>query len=303
LKLVNYAHKNLAALGIVFDNQVAELVPALEFYSMGGQLPVFAYSNLLGLLQDWDGSFQILDRLHRRITNDLGAGVDLPFLLPLASLELNPPVQNPGKIVCMGLNYADHCREQNLPLPESIILFAKFPSCLIGPEQPVTWPEGASQQVDYEAELAVVIGKECRNVPAASALEMVAGYMVANDISARDVQFADKQWVRGKSFDTFCPAGPYLVTREEIEDPQNLWIRCWVNGEIRQDSNTAEMIFTIPEAIEFISRTSTLLPGDIILTGTPDGVGVFSDPQVFLKKGDRIEVEIENLGRLANPVA
>ena len=138
--------------------------------------------------------------------------------------------------------------------------------------------------------------------PAEQAYDYVAGYMVANDVSARDVQFSDKQWIRGKSFDTFCPTGPYLLTADEVEDPHNLGIRCWVNGELRQNSNTFEMIFKIPELLAFISRTSTLLPGDIIVTGTPDGVGEFRDPQVFLKSGDVVEIEIDRLGRLQNTV-
>jgi 2-keto-4-pentenoate hydratase/2-oxohepta-3-ene-1,7-dioic acid hydratase in catechol pathway len=164
------------------------------------------------------------------------------------------------------------------------------------------WPPHITQQVDYEAELAIVIGRKGRNIPLDETANYIAGYTIVNDVSARDVQFADGQWVRGKSFDTFCPMGPYLVTADEVADPQQLKIRCWVNGELRQDSNTAEMIFKIRELITFISQTCTLMPGDIISTGTPHGVGVFRDPPVFLQPGDVVEIEIEKLGRLRNNV-
>jgi 2-keto-4-pentenoate hydratase/2-oxohepta-3-ene-1,7-dioic acid hydratase in catechol pathway len=181
-------------------------------------------------------------------------------------------------------------------------MFVKFPTAVIGPGEAITWPEGASSKVDYEAELAVVIGRRARNVAAAQAYDVIAGYTIANDVSARDVQFSDGQWVRGKSFDTFCPLGPYLLTADEVENPHGLRIRCILNGRVLQDSSTDQLIFDIPTLVEFISRTSTLLPGDVICTGTPDGVGVFRDPPVFLKPGDLVEVEIEKLGKLSNPV-
>ena len=202
----------------------------------------------------------------------------------------------------MGLNYADHCRETNTPAPERPVLFAKFTTSMIGHGQPITWPEGASQQVDYEAELAVVIGREAKGVSAAQAMDCVAGYTALNDVTARDWQTADGQWTRAKSFDTFCPVGPYLVPRDEIEDPHRLGVRCRLNGELMQSSNTRELIFKVPFLIEYISRTCTLLPGDIISTGTPGGVGVGRDPQVFLKRGDVVEVEVEGIGLLRNPV-
>jgi 2-keto-4-pentenoate hydratase/2-oxohepta-3-ene-1,7-dioic acid hydratase in catechol pathway len=222
--------------------------------------------------------------------------------IPLSSVKLDAPLRSPSKIICVGLNYDDHCREQNVPRPDSPILFVKFPSAIIGHETPITWPPEVSQQVDYEAELALVIGKKAHHVRAEDAYDVIAGYTIVNDVSARDVQFSDKQWVRGKSFDTFCPMGPTFVTADEIDDPQNLGIRCWLNGEIMQDSNTFEMIFDIPTLIEFITRTCTLLPGDMISTGTPDGVGVFRKPPVFLKPGDVVKIEIDGLGCLRNPV-
>ena len=209
---------------------------------------------------------------------------------------------NPSKIVCVGLNYRDHCLEQNIELPGRPILFAKFPSSVIGPGDEITWPADASQKVDYEAELAVVIGRKGRHIPVDRAYEYVAGYTIVNDVSARDAQFADKQWIRGKSFDTFCPMGPYLLTADEVPDPHTLDIRCWVNGELRQDSNTRELVFKVHDLLAYISKTCTLMPGDVLCTGTPGGVGVFRDPQVFLKAGDLVEIEIEKLGRLSNRV-
>ena len=225
------------------------------------------------------------------------------YIMPLESVQLTAPVPNPQKIVAIGQNYRDHCLEQNAPIPEHPIIFTKFPTSIIGCGDSICWDPELTQKVDYEAELGVVIGKRARLVAAEDAFDYVAGYLNANDVSARDLQFGDKQWVRGKSLDTFAPLGPYLVTKDEISDPHNLRIRSILNGEVMQDSHTSNLIFTIPVLIEFISRAFTLLPGDIILTGTPPGVGVFREPQVLMKAGDTITVEVEGLGTLTNPVA
>jgi 2-keto-4-pentenoate hydratase/2-oxohepta-3-ene-1,7-dioic acid hydratase in catechol pathway len=277
------------------DDVVVDLAAA-QAARQGADFP----ATMLDLLQAGDDAWRTVADIAEWAG---GKGTGKPFMHSLADLRLAPPIPNPGKIICVGLNYADHCREQNIDLPESPVLFAKFTTALIGIDEAITWPTEVSQQVDYEAELAVVIGREAKNVPGDEANQYVAGYTIVNDVSARDVQFSDGQWIRGKSFDTFCPMGPYLVTADEIDDPQQLDIRCRVNGELRQDSNTREMIFQIPFLISFISKTCTLLPGDVISTGTPDGVGVFRDPKVFLKPGDVVEVEIEKLGRLRNTVA
>jgi acylpyruvate hydrolase len=227
---------------------------------------------------------------------------DEGILLSSAGIRLLAPVPRPSKIVAVGLNYMDHCREQNIEPPERPLLFTKFSSSVIGPEEIITWDSQLTSQVDYEAELGVVIGKRAKGVKAAQAYEYIAGYTALNDVSARDLQFGDGQWVRGKSLDTFCPIGPVLVTRDEIKTPQNLKIRCLVNGVALQDSSTAEMIFKIPELIEFITRGITLEPGDVIATGTPHGVGFFRQPQIFLKHGDNVVVAIEGIGELRNPV-
>ncbi|HID56795.1 TPA: FAA hydrolase family protein, partial [Candidatus Poribacteria bacterium] len=217
-------------------------------------------------------------------------------------VELKAPILNPSKIIALGLNYIDHCREQGLEPPDQPIIFAKYPSAIIGPEEPIVWPAALTQQVDYEAELALIIGKRAKGVPIERAFDYIAGYTLLNDVTARDLQFAEKQWTRAKSLDTFCPMGPALVSKEEVQDPHHLRIRCYLNEELMQDSTTENFIFDIPHLVSFLSHSFTLLPGDVIATGTPGGVGAFRQPPVFLKPGDRVRVEVEGIGSLSNPV-
>ncbi len=207
----------------------------------------------------------------------------------------------PGKIVAVALNYRDHAREQNLDLPKAPLLFAKWPSAVIHDGEPIVIPPFA-HAVDYEAELGVVIGKRVRGISASNALDAVAGYVCANDISARDLQFADGQYSRGKSLDTFCPLGPGLASAEEVGDPNDLRIRCLVNGEVMQDSSTSEMIFSVGEVIAYVTAGITLEPGDLVLTGTPAGTGYARSPQILLRHGDLVTVDIEKVGSIANPV-
>ena len=236
-----------------------------------------------------------------RVLDQWAAGRLPPAVMKLqAGLTLLPPIPNPSKVVAVGANYWDHCREAGSKPPQSPVLFAKFPTSIIGPEQAIEWDPALTGEVDFEAELAVVIGRRARNIPASRALDYVAGYTCANDITARDLQRFDGQWTRGKSLDTFCPLGPCLVTREEIADPGRLAIACRVNGKTMQDSSTAEMIFDLATLIEFITRAITLHPGDLILTGTPHGTGAFRQPPLFLKDGDLVEVEVEGVGLLRN---
>lgn len=218
-------------------------------------------------------------------------------------VKLKAPLLNPEKIVCLGLNYADHATESRMQLPEAPVLFSKYASALIGPEEPIVLPS-TSREIDYEAELVVVIGKRGRRIPAEAAWDYVAGYTIGHDVSARDYQLrkGGGQWMIGKTFDTFAPLGPALFTKDEVPDPHNLDIRCRLNGEIMQDSNTRHLIFRIPEIIAYLSHVFTLSPGDLIFTGTPSGVGFVRQPPVFLKPGDVVEIEIEGLGVLRNPV-
>jgi 2,4-didehydro-3-deoxy-L-rhamnonate hydrolase len=210
------------------------------------------------------------------------------------------PIDRPGKIICVGLNYRDHAEEQGVELPQAPLFFAKYTTALIGPGEPIVIPPVVTQ-CDYEAELGVVIGERVRNVSKENALEAVRGYICANDVSARNLQFADGQWTRGKSPDTFCPVGP-LVPAAEVADPHALRIRAIVSGEVLQDSTTANLIFGIDEIISHASLTSTLEPGDLVLTGTPAGVGIFRDPKRLLQPGDDVTIEIEQVGELTNPV-
>lgn len=224
-----------------------------------------------------------------------------PAVLDAETLRLGPPVPDPEKIICLGQNYPAHVSEMARETPGQPNLFPKFRNCLVGSGAPIRLP-AASSQVDYEGELAVVVGSVCRGVDRATALSHVAGYTVVNDVSARDLQFATSQFLAGKAADTFLPMGPGVVFAEDVPDPQQLRLRTRLNGEVVQSDTTASMIFSVAEAISFISSVITLVPGDVIATGTPAGVGYKRNPPRFLKPGDLVEVEVEGLGTLRNPV-
>lgn len=232
----------------------------------------------------------------------VGTGAE-PGGVPLADVRLGPPIRDPGKIVAVGLNYRDHAAEGRLEVPAEPLVFAKFPSSIVGPGDEIRWDRGLTDAVDYEAELAVVIGRRARDVPVASALEHVFGYTCLNDVSARDLQFRDGQWVRSKSLDTFCPLGPWIVTADEIPDPQALVISCVLSGEVVQEASTGDMLFSVAELISRLSASFTLEPGDIVATGTPPGVGWFREPRRLLREGDEVVVSIDMIGELRNPVA
>lgn len=222
--------------------------------------------------------------------------------IPISSVHLSPPIPKPPKIVCLGLNYIDHAEEQGISPPSEPIIFFKPRTSLTGPYDKIIYPK-IVKELDYEGELAVIIGKRCKNVPESDAMDYVFGYMIMNDVSARDIQFKDRQWTRGKSFDTFAPCGPWIVTKDELYDPHNLKIVTKVNGEIRQNSSTSKMVFKIPQIIYHLSMVMTLEPGDIISTGTPAGVGYFMKPKPkLLSIGDVVEISIENIGTIRNQV-
>ncbi|GIH28469.1 2-keto-4-pentenoate hydratase [Acrocarpospora phusangensis] len=231
-----------------------------------------------------------------------GSFVPAGAAVPLADVSLLSPLANPQKIICIGLNYADHIRETGLETPSKVLAFVKTAQTLAGPVDDIVVAAGSTGQLDWEAELAVVIGAPARNVSPEEAGAHVFGYTVADDVSARDAQFADGQWFRGKNFDGFCPLGPWIVTADEIADPHALAISARVNGETVQDSSTSEMIFRIPEIISYLSQYMTLNPGDVIATGTPHGVGMGRNPQLWLKDGDVVECEVEGVGVLRNRV-
>jgi 2-keto-4-pentenoate hydratase/2-oxohepta-3-ene-1,7-dioic acid hydratase in catechol pathway len=220
--------------------------------------------------------------------------------IPLDQVRYAPCISRPSKIIGIGLNYLDHIRESKGAVPDRPLIFAKFPNTLAAHKDAIKWNPELTKKVDYEAELAVVIGKTTYQCSEEEAEKSVFGYTCSNDVSARDLQFGDKQWVRGKTLDTFCPLGPWIVTPDEIKDLYNLGIKSILNGRVMQDSNTRHMLFKVPKLISFISMNFTLSPGDVILTGTPHGVGAFRKPPVYMKDGDEIVVEIEQIGRLMN---
>lgn len=226
-----------------------------------------------------------------------------PYLLPIEDAIWHPPIERPGKILCIGLNYRDHCEEQNKPIPKKPLVFPKFATSLVGHGQAITLPKKLDKCIDYEAEFGVVIGKKASRVTKRAAMKHVGGYTMINDLSARTLQNEERQWSRAKGFDGSCPCGPAIVTPDEIPDPHALAIELRLNGEVMQQSSTSNLIFDVPALISFISAAITLEPGDIISTGTPGGVGVYREPQVFLGEGDQVEVKIERLGVLKNEVA
>jgi 2-keto-4-pentenoate hydratase/2-oxohepta-3-ene-1,7-dioic acid hydratase in catechol pathway len=223
--------------------------------------------------------------------------------ISVEDVAILPPVPSPPKIICLGLNYRDHIKEQNKMISSEPVIFMKPRTAVIGSEQPIIKPS-LTKQLDYEAELAIVIGRKGKDIPVSAAKNYIFGYTCFNDVSARDIQFRDKQWTRGKSFDTFAPMGPCIATINQIENPSNLRICTRVNGELRQNSSTKNMILNVYEIVHYLSLVMTLEPGDIIATGTPAGVGVFMKPKPeFLSPGDIVEIEIEGIGTLRNKVA
>ncbi len=267
MKILQYLNKSRIRLGIVGDEVV---------------FPI----NFSGDMVDF------INEEPQIVKNEKPISLDL--------IDFAPAVTRPSKIVCVGLNYLDHIRESHGKAPDKPILFSKFTTSLVGHNKEILWNTGLTKKVDFEAELAVIIGKKIKRCPEEKIIENIFGYTCSNDVSARDLQFGDGQWVRGKSLDTFCPLGPWIVTCDEINDPNVLSIKCSLNNQLMQDSNTNLMLFRISELISFISFNFTLLPGDIILTGTPHGVGTFREPSIYMKDGDMVTVEIEGIGRLTN---
>lgn len=223
------------------------------------------------------------------------------LFIPVEQARLRAPIPRPGKIICVGRNYAEHARERGAELPAQPIFFLKSNNTICGPGEAIVLPPNSSQ-VDYEAEFAVVIGQGGRRIPEEKAYEHIAGYTILNDVSARDMQAQDKQWFRGKSCDTFAPTGPWIVTRDEIPDPHNLRVSLALNGQTMQDSNTSYMIFKVPYLVSYLSQSLTLEPGDLISTGTPEGVGAHRTPPVFLRPDDTVSITVERIGTLTNPI-
>jgi len=262
----------------------------------GGELIGIGGAGFDSVLSVIAGGADAMDRVGRWLKNPPPGE---PF--DPARTRLPAPVPRPPKIVCIGLNYRDHAAESNLPIPETPTVFAKFPTAVTGHRHPIVLPK-SSAKPDYEAEFAVVIGQGGRHIPEERWREHVFGYTIANDVSARDFQMATTQWMIGKTFDTFAPIGPAIVTADEIADPHNLAISLTISGEVLQSSNTRHLIFGVPKLIAYLSSVFTLEPGDIISTGTPAGVGFARKPPRWLKPGDEVVVRVEGLGELVNPV-
>ncbi len=285
MRLVSFEHGKEARVGlwladgIVDINQVDSSIPA----------------DMTSLLEGWAGYRSRLEKLAHE------GAFSKEVLISPRDIRLLAPVPRPRKLMAVGLNYRDHAAETGAQLPSSPIFFAKAASAVVGPYDAIVIPR-VTDQVDYEAELAVVIGRRGKHIQESSALEYVAGYLAFNDVTARDMQSHDRQWFRGKSCDTFAPMGPSLVTVDEVADPQALRIELRLNGQVMQSSSTSQMVFPVAYLISFISQAMTLEPGDVIATGTPAGVGFVRKPPVFLKPGDVVEVEVEGIGALRNPV-
>jgi len=283
MKIVRLLHENIETYGFVKGDKVATK-DEITFLT-GIPIP-FTVKEFL-----FDGWYD-------EIKNKIG---DLPYEENISKFKLLSPIQNPNKIICLAFNYSDHAEEQGLQAPEDPVIVIKPRTTLTSTESDIVCPDFVSE-LDYEVELAVIIGKNCKNVSVEDASKAVFGYMVFNDVSARDIQFKDKQFTRGKSFDTFAPCGPWITTADEIKDAQNLKMTTKINGELRQNSSTSKMFLKIPEIISKISRVMTLEKGDIIATGTPAGVALKNPNVEFLKDGDKVEMEIEGLGILKNTI-
>lgn len=303
MRLITFHRNRDLIAGAVVEGHAVDLARASKALG-SGSLP----GTIREMLEGGEPVMAKVRKAVRRAESKLAGLLDSrerrpAWAIPIDDVRLAPPIPNPEKVICIGQNYIDHCREQNVEPPKSPIIFTKFATTLTGPNDEVHLPpEEVTVAVDYEVELAFVIGHTAKRVKKRDAMEHVAGLMVMNDITARDVQRGDGQWVRGKSFDTFGPCGPWLLTMDEAPDPMNLHIWLKLNGEMMQDSSTSNLIFDIPFLIEYLSRGLTFNPGDIVSTGTPPGVGIFRKPPVVLKPGDLVEAGIDGLGSLNNRI-
>ena len=307
MRLLTFTARGGRRAGLEINGKVVDLAGAAGAKASTDRSVQDLPADLLQLLESGDAGLRAARSVEAWVRAELTAGRspigpdNQPIVFDPASVRIDPPIARPGKIICLGRNYAEHAAEGGHEVLPAPILFAKFANTIGGPGDAIVAAR-ATKRLDYEAELAVVIGKRAKHVAIENALEYVAGYMNLNDVSARDLQNETSQWLRGKGGDTWAPCGPYLVTRDEIPDPHALSIRCLLNGDVMQESNTGMMIFKIPFLIHHISQTITLEPGDIISTGTPSGVGDHRKPPRYLHAGDVVRVEVEGLGALENPV-
>jgi acylpyruvate hydrolase len=304
VRFVTFTAGGRTRAGLAVDGHIVDLAAAgTASGTKAGQSAV--PDSVIGVLEVGEPALEAARRVETWARGELQAGRrptapdGQPIIFDAREVRLGPPIPRPGKIICLGLNYADHAREGGSEVPKVPMFFAKFANTLIGSGESIVLPR-ESQRMDYEAEFAFVIGKKGKHVPLDRAMDYVAGYMNLNDVSARDLQSETSQFFRGKGGDTWAPCGPYLVTRDEVADPGNLGIRCTLNGQVMQNSNTNQLIFGVPFLVHHLTKTVTLEPGDVISTGTPSGVGNARKPPVYLKPGDVVKIEVEGLGTLEN---
>lgn len=287
------------SIGVELESGILDIPDAASYFGRkyhvrGKNFP----TTMMDLLQ-WESGIEVVQQIVSRYEQT--PLKERMMAYPAESVVLESPISKPGKIIALGKNYLDHIKETGSETPEFPVIFAKFPSCVIGPNDSIPLPK-ISSKIDWEVELAIVIGKICKDVRESNALDYIAGYTIANDVTARDLQRGDGQWIRGKSLDGFCPLGPCIVTRDELGDAQGLKIYTKINGEMKQESTTSNMMYNVKQIIAHLSEAFTLEPGDVIITGTPSGVGFVRDPPEFLKAGDKIEQYIEKIGYLRNSV-
>jgi acylpyruvate hydrolase len=314
MRLISFRQQGRDSIGEMRGDRVIPLTLAYGAYLHRRGTPSY-YSraeaelpdDMLRFLSTEEGGMEAARKAVEFVENEMARSGEAmgprgeQLLLPLLDIQMLAPIPRPGKLLCIGLNYRDHAEELNMALPERPLLFSKFTNAVTGPGSSIVLPP-ITQKVDYEVEFTVVIGKPARRVPEGEAMDYVAGYTVMNDVTARDLQFGDGQWTRGKTLDTFAPMGPALVTRDEVPDPHDLRVSLHLNDETMQDSNTGNLVFRVPRLVSFLSEAITLEPGDVILTGTPSGVGHNRKPPVYLKPGDVVVAAVERLGSLENPV-
>ncbi len=298
MRLVSYRSGGQQASGLLLDDSVIDIGVAVGMLCWD-ETDMNQSRSVRGLLELGKEALADVENIVNAHLTDIEAAGGK---LPVAKVTLGPPVTNPRKIICTGLNYVDHAREVGAPIPDVPVFFPKYDNSLAGPQDTIIPPLDDTDSIDYEAELAIVIGKRGRYIAEKDAVGHIAGAMVLNDVSARNLQLATQTWTGGKAIDTFAPCGPALVTLDESEDLQNMSVRTWVNGDLLQDGHTGQMIFSVAYLVSFLSRIMTLEPGDIIATGTPAGVGKSFEPPRYLKNGDTVAIEIGNLGRLENVV-
>jgi len=287
------------SIGVQLDAGILDIPDAASYFGRkyhvrGQNFP----TTMMDLLQ-WESGIEVVRQIVTRYEQT--PLNERMMAYPLDSVALEAPITRPGKIIALGKNYLEHIKETGSEAPEFPVIFAKWPSCVIGPNDSIPIPK-ISDKIDWEVELAIVIGKICKDVKESHALEYIAGYTIANDVTARDLQHGDGQWIRGKSLDSFCPMGPCIVTRDELGDAQGLQLYTKINGVMKQNSTTSNMMFNVSQILAHLSKAFTLEPGDVIITGTPSGVGFVRDPPEYLKAGDKIEQYIEKIGYLNNSV-